>query len=147
MLLKTKIKSLDKIIKNFFLTSKCNKIRKNIVPGDNKSLWSAVKMAKNAPNDLIPKNLYLNNIIIDGNLQANVFANFFLEKVQSIKNSLTISNEVYNGKNKLIVYDRFFINQENVKECILSLKPKNVRDSIESQYVYLLMLKNYYYLP
>ena len=104
-------------------------------------------MARNIPNDLIPKNLYYNNVIIDENVQANVFANFFLEKVKSIKNSLTISNEVYNGKNKLIVYDRFFINQENVKECILSLKPKNVRDSIESQYVYLLMLKNYYYLP
>ena len=44
-----------------------------MVPGDNKSLWSAVKMAKNIPNDLIPKNLYLNNIIIDGNLQANAF--------------------------------------------------------------------------
>ena len=124
VLLKTKIKSLDKIIKNFFLTSKCNKIRKNIVPGDNKSLWSAVKMAKNAPNDSIPKNLYLNNIIIDGNLQANAFANFFLEKVESIKNSLTISNGVYNGKNKLIVDNRFFMNQDDVKECILSLKPK-----------------------
>jgi hypothetical protein len=124
LLLKTKIKSLDKIIKNFFLTSKCNKIRKNIVPGDNKSLWSAVKMAKNAPNDSIPKNLYLNNIIIDGNLQANAFANFFLEKVESIKNSLTISNGVYNGKNKLIVDNRFFMNQDDVKECILSLKPK-----------------------
>ena len=31
---------------------------------------------------------------------------------------------MYNGKNKLIVGDRFFVNQNDIKECLLSLKSK-----------------------
>ena len=122
--LKTKIKNLDKVIKSFFLTTKRNKVRNNIVPGDNKSLWSAVKLAKNVPTDSIPKNLFCNNISVNENDQANCFANYFFEKVNSIKNSLVVNDQVYNGKNKLIVGDRFFMNQNDVKECLLSLKSK-----------------------
>ena len=122
--LKSKIKTLDKVIKTFFHTAKCKKVRKNIVPGDNKSLWSAVKLAKNIPNDSIPKNLFCNNISVKEINQANCFAHHFFNKVDAIKNSLVINDQVYNGKNKLIVCDRFFMNQNDVKECILSLKSK-----------------------
>ena len=57
-------------------------------------------------------------------MPPNCFANFFLNKVATIKNEIEINDRVYNGKNKLIVCDRFFMDKDDVKECILSLKPK-----------------------
>ena len=68
--------------------------------------------------------MFCNNISVNENDQANCFANYFFEKVNSIKNSLVVNDQVYNGKNKLIVGDRFFMNQNDVKECLLSLKSK-----------------------
>ena len=124
LVLKNKIKSLDRTIKSFFHTNKSNKIRNKIVPGDNTSLWSAVKIAKNQPTNSIPKNLTCNNHPIDESDAPNCFANFFLNKVATIKNEIEINDRVYNGKNKLIVCDRFFMDKDDVKECILSLKPK-----------------------
>ena len=124
MELKSKIKSLDKEIKSFFHLSKSSKIRQKIVPGDNTSLWSAVKLAKNQPANSIPKNLYCNNRPVNENESPNCFADFFRDKVQSLKETLNVSDTVYNGRNKIIVCDRFFMNERDVKECIMSLKPK-----------------------
>ena len=122
--LKTKIKILDKAIKTFFHSNKSSKIRNKIVPGDNKSLWSAVKLAKNLPLNAIPKNCFLNNEPVNDHELPNCFANFFQDKVQSIKDTLQVSENVYNGKNKIIVCDRFFMNGNDIKECIMSLKRK-----------------------
>ena len=123
--LKTKIRVLDKVIKNFFHSNKSNKIRKKIVPGDNTSLWSAVKMAKNLPVNSIPNKCFYNNQPVNEHDLPNCFANFFRDKVQSIKDTLHVSENVYNGKNKLIVCDRFFMNENDIKECVMSLKRKN----------------------
>ena len=125
MELKTKIRVLDKVIKNFFHSNKSNKIRKKIVPGDNTSLWSAVKMAKNLPVNSIPNKCFYNNQPVNEHDLPNCFANFFRDKVQSIKDTLHVSENVYNGKNKLIVCDRFFMNENDIKECVMSLKRKN----------------------
>ena len=122
--LKNKIKSLDRVIKSFFLANKTNKIRSKIVPGDNISLWSAVKIAKNQPANSIPVNLTCNNIPINACDTPNSFANYFRDKVISIKNEIEINDHVYNGKNKIIVCNRFFMNVQDIKDCILSLKPK-----------------------
>ena len=123
--LRVNIKEIDKKIKAFFAVNKKNKIRNKIVPGDNTSLWSAVKAAKDQSSNSIPKNLTRDNIPIDETDTANCFASFFEEKISTIKRSLSISDNVYNGKNKLIVCNRFFMTTNDVKECMLSLKPKN----------------------
>ena len=122
--IKDKIKVLDRTIKAFFLGNKTNKIRNKIIQGDNSSLWSAVKIAKNQPANSIPKNLTRNNNPVNELDAANCFANFFREKVITIKETINVCDNVYNGKNKLIVGDRFFMSENDIKECILSLKPK-----------------------
>ena len=108
--LKENIRELDKKIKAFF-----SKIRNKIVPGDNSSLWSAVKAAKDQSSILIPKNLTRDNIAIDETYTANCFATFFDEKISTIKRSLSMSDSVHNGKNKLIVGNRFFMTLNDVR--------------------------------
>ena len=43
--LQSKLSEFNKIMESYIHTTKCNKVRKNIAPGDNKSLWSAAKIA------------------------------------------------------------------------------------------------------
>ena len=72
-------------------------VRRGIKPGNSKTLWDAVNLAKNCNIETIPESLTLNNIKLNPNDRAQAFANFFKEKVQTIVDSSQISNNVYNG--------------------------------------------------
>ena len=119
------IKMYDKEIKKIFYTQKCNFIRSKILPGNNKSLWAAVKVAKNQSINSIPKSLLLNNVPVCDKEVANEFAEFFHNKIEKLKRQVKINNNVHNGYCKLLVDNRFFMNANDVEECLLSLKPKN----------------------
>ena len=58
--LNERIRVLNKEIKDWFYSSKKKFIRNKITPGDNRSLWAAVKIAKNQSSNSIPNNLTLN---------------------------------------------------------------------------------------
>ena len=120
-----RIKKLDKDIKAFFYNQKSSFVRSKIFPGNNKSLWDAVKVAKNQSKNLIPKILTLNNITINQDNAANEFARFFHLKIETIKQNVKIDDAVYNGCNKLLVDERFFMSVKDVEECMSTLKPKN----------------------
>ena len=49
-----KIKTLDNDLKNHFFKANLDRIRGRILPGDNKSLWAAVKLAKNQSSNVLP---------------------------------------------------------------------------------------------
>ena len=56
---------------------------------------------------------------------ANCFAKFFHEKVAAnVAKSNVVINDVYNGKCKLIVQNRNFMNITSVKECMSTLNQK-----------------------
>ena len=58
-------------------------------------------------------------------INANKFAEFFCEKLTDLKNQSRVSAEtVFNGSCKLIVDDRFFMSEADVRECLSLLKPK-----------------------
>ena len=82
---------------------------------------SSEKPSKN----LIPKILTLNNITINQDNAANEFARFFHLKIETIKQNVKIDDAVYNGCNKLLVDERFFMSVKDVEECMSTLKPKN----------------------
>jgi hypothetical protein len=84
----------------------------------------AVKIAKNSPSNDIPCSLSVSGIIVDPDNMASAFAVFFHEKILGFKNSTVINQSVYNGCNKLVVGDRFFMNENSISECLSSLKPK-----------------------
>ncbi len=72
----------------------------------------------------VPTNLKLGNLNVDVQNIANSFAGFFHDKIENIQNITYISREVYNGKNKIIVDSRFFIDESEILDCMNTLKPK-----------------------
>ena len=58
-------------------------------------------------------------------IQAETFAKFFSEKVIKITNSINLSPEVYNGKNKVACDPNFFMSGNDIAECLKSIKIKN----------------------
>ena len=79
-ILRDRIANLNFEIKLHFATLKSNSIRKKIIPGNSKTLWDAVKIAKNVNIPTIPNNMTLNNNPIQNDDILNVFADFFHEK-------------------------------------------------------------------
>ena len=92
--------------------------------GNAGNLWKAVKLAKNVNLGDIPANLTLGGKPIATHDVPNAFASFFSTKITTHLNNSTVSATVYNGKNKIIVQNRNFMNKTDVQECLESLKSK-----------------------
>ena len=62
--IKSKIKELDSSIRRFFTAQK-NLIKRSIYPNNSKSLWDAVKIAKNLNVDTIPSqmSIFMKNVV------------------------------------------------------------------------------------
>ena len=99
-------------------------IRNKIYNDSGNSIWKAVKSAKNqSPND-IPNNLSVGGADVDPLRVADAFAAYFHDKVETLKSNTIVNPDVYNGKNKLIVTNRPFMTESDVRECLATLKPK-----------------------
>jgi hypothetical protein len=79
-ILRDRIANLNYEIKLHFETLKSNSVRKKIIPGNTKTLWDAVKIAKNINIPTIPNNMTLNNNPIQFADLPDVFADFFMKK-------------------------------------------------------------------
>ena len=55
---------------------------------------------------------------------ANSFAKHFYSKVNNFVNATQVNRNVYNGKNKLIVPNRNFMQKSDVKDCLNLLPNK-----------------------
>ena len=75
------------------------------MPGNSRSLWSALNISKDVGSTEIPSNMYHNDIRIPDAEVANCFANFFEEKVDKIVKSAIIDPTVYFGRT---IYIYFF---------------------------------------
>jgi hypothetical protein len=73
-------------------------VRRGILPGNSKSLWDAVKIAKNKGVEVIRQVLYLNQQEIKNENSQDLFPSFFDNKIRAIINSSNINEEVYNCK-------------------------------------------------
>ena len=51
-------------IKNHFVMNKRLKVRKGIIPGNSKSLWKAVKLAKDVNTNELPSKMFHNGVLI-----------------------------------------------------------------------------------
>ena len=84
-------------------------VRKGILPGNSKSLWRAVKIAKNHGHSVIPNNMMLNNVDVSGPNIAEQFAGFFEKKVRLIVNETIVDQSVYSGIQKTQTADEMFM--------------------------------------
>ena len=122
---KQKIITINKEIKAKMYENKRKNVRKNIVPGNSKSLWNAVKIAKDINISPIPTNMQYDGNTIKIEELPDAFAKHFKDKVDNIISKNNINGNVYNGSNKIQSNNINFMEQSNVVKAILSIKIKN----------------------
>ena len=123
--LRDRIKNLNIEIRHHFRSLKTKSIRRKITPGNSKSLWDAVRLAKNVNIQQLPQKMFKDNINIKNEDLPDEFANFFKSKVDNIVNAQIIKNDVFNGTQKLTPTDLDFMQESDVETAINSLKNKN----------------------
>ena len=69
--------------------------------------------------------LYLRGELIPDNNVPEVFARFFDTKIREILDVVEIDDDVYNGRRLVESRNKMFMDQSSIRECMLSLKPKN----------------------
>ena len=96
--------------------------RKNIIPGNSKSLWTAVNISKDIGSSEIPNNMYCNDKQIPESEVANCVATYFEKKVDKFVKNAKIDPGVYNGTPKLVAADINFLSRMDILECVKQLK-------------------------
>ena len=119
------LKVLNKEIKCYFFNQKKKAVRKNIIPSNSKSLWDAVRIAKDINVTHLPDILFANNIEINNGKIPEAFAELFSNKVKNIANEVAIDNEIHNGFKKINSENQFFMSSADVEECVKNIKIKN----------------------
>ena len=120
-----RIRCLNHEIKMYYDNIKKNSIQRSIIPGNSKSLWNAVKIAKNTNVSSIPISMYLNGQLISEQEIPDAFASFFYEKIKNIVTLTEIDQTVYNGTNKLHAANENFMSEMELIAAINSLAFKN----------------------
>ena len=118
------IKVLNKNIRKFYLEKRKSRVRcaANATKGN---IWRAVGVAKDLNPDNIPSNLTLGGVKVNPIGVAGAFAEHFNEKIKlNVSKTRVDVGGVYNGKCKLIVQNRNFMTENDVKTCINELKNK-----------------------
>ena len=119
------IKEINKSIVEKSKHIKRNSVRRSLVPGNSKSLWNAVNLAKDINPNTIPHNMSDNGSNIDPNNLSDAFAQFFDNKVKSIVDTCKVEDNVYNGTTKVFSHESNFMTTKNVSDAIKSIKIKN----------------------
>ena len=149
-----RLKLVNSEIRKILKSEKSSYIRRGIIPGNSKSLWNAVKKAKDQNISFLPENLTLNNLPVNPPETADTFAVFFMDKVDTIVRECSVDEDVYNGTKKVNSNCQNFMTKENIITAINSLKVKNcegydripVRTLIDSTPVTLPILTNLFNL-
>ena len=119
------IKALTKSIRHFHYEQRKNQIRRKIIPGNNKSLWDAVKIAKDIEPTPLPKTLLENGKLFNRLEAPSAFATYFKSKIEKLEEHLVLDPGVWNGEEMITSNEKNFMTSENVMECLNQLKTKN----------------------
>ena len=122
---KQEIRNLSRSIKNHYFEERKQNVRRKIVPGNNKSLWDAVKIARDIEPTPLPAKINKGGTIYDRNDAPEAFADFFKHKITDLERNLKIKNDVYNGSKIIKSAETNFMTHERVVECLKEIKVKN----------------------
>jgi len=151
-----RIKNTDEKIKKEANDDVRAKIRSTIIPGDYKSFWKAVNISQNK-GDFTQQAEIKNGVLIarTNAEKAQLFANFFEEKVSTLRNTAEIK-PCYNGTPNDVIPDENFFTLELITKVLKNTKPSQcsgydripmvyLRDSCEiiSHFVHQLFTKIY----
>ena len=97
--LRKRIENLSNEIKDHFVMNKRNRVRKGIIPGNSKSLWKAVNIAKDVNSNEIPSKMYRDWIEINEEERSESFADFFENKISDF-DGLNLKYQPVNNKDR-----------------------------------------------
>ena len=123
--LKIRMKNLNAEIKSHYIMNKRKRVRKGIVPGDSKSLWKAVNIARDKNSDEIPSKMFKNAVEVDENEIPESFAEYFASKISSLMVNIAIDPNVYNGNRRITSTEENFMTSQNILRAVQSIKMKN----------------------
>ena len=124
-ILKQKILSINHTIKEMLYVNRVKNIRRNIIPGNAKSLWNAVKIAKDINVSPMPSYMLNNEHEVIMDKLPDQFAKHFKTKVGNLTTENNIQQNVYNGRQKIYANNYNFMDKQSVIEAISSIKIKN----------------------
>ena len=75
---------------------------------------------------MLPTSMFLNNTKIMESKLPDAFAEFFINKVNTITNDQTISNSVYNGVRKINTENQNFMTEIEIRKVIKIPKTKKL---------------------
>ena len=122
---KKELKALSKFIRHYHNEERRTHVRRKIIPGNNKSLWDAVKIARDIEPTPLPPILTRNGISYDRLAAPTAFSEYFKSKISALEESTTIDEEVWNGEKIINSENHNFMTPERVENCLKNLKTKN----------------------
>jgi hypothetical protein len=122
---KEELKALNKYIRNYYYEERRMHVRSKIIPGNNKSLWDAVKIARDIEPTPLPAMLTRDGINYDRKSAPEAFSKYFKTKISTLEEGTTIDEEMWNGEKIINSESINFMTPERVEECLKNLKSKN----------------------
>ena len=122
---KDELKTLNKYIRNYYYDERKMHVRRKIIPGNNKSLWDAVKIARDIEPTPLPSILTRDGKSYDRMAAPTAFSEYFKSKISVQEESATIDEEMWNGERIINSENINFMTPERVEECLKNLKTKN----------------------
>jgi hypothetical protein len=122
---KKELKALSKFIRHYHNEERRMHVRRKIIPGNNKSLWDTVKIARDIEPTPLPLILTRNGISYDRLAAPTAFSEYFKSKISALEQSTTIDEEVWNGEKIINSENHNFMTPERVENCLKNLKTKN----------------------
>ena len=122
---KDELKTLNKYIRNYYYDERKMHVRRKIIPGNNKSLWDAVKIARDIEPTPLPSILTRDGKSYDRMAAPTAFSEYFKSKISVLEESATIDEEMWNGERIINSENINFMTPERVEECLKNLKAKN----------------------
>jgi hypothetical protein len=115
---KDEIAKLNRYIKNHYYEERKQHVRKKIIPGNNKSLWDAVKIAKDIEPTPLPTTVNKGGSEYSGKDVLEAFSKFFKSKVSNLEENLATRHEVYNGYKFINSVEMNFMTEDKVAKCL-----------------------------
>ena len=80
---KRRLVNVNREIKAYYNSVHSKKVRNAVKPGNNQSLWTAVKLAKDCNQSGLPKTMFRNGLEIATDNYPDEFASFFDKKIKN----------------------------------------------------------------
>jgi hypothetical protein len=102
-----------------------DKIRRHIQNGNSKTLWDAVKVARDENTSNVPRKILWDDKVFKDSEIAEAFSEYFEDKVEKIVQETGTKQDSYNGRRLFDEDDEDFMRPSDIMKVLKNLKIKN----------------------